>query len=156
MGASGASCPRIIWLARRRESGSIGTCSVPADQNGAVSAGASIDEPSAFPIGFVPSHRSQGVFKMRHSQRGVTFIGWLLLLIPIAILVYCGIRITPMYLNFLNVSKALNQVATQAKSSSSISAQELKTSLEKNFDVQAIERPSPKDIEVHRGGENLT
>ena len=40
--------------------------------------------------------------------------------------------------------------ATQAKSASSISAQELKTSLEKNFDVQAIERPSPKDIEVHR------
>jgi microsomal dipeptidase-like Zn-dependent dipeptidase len=93
---------------------------------------------------------------MRHSQRGVTFIGWLLLLTPIAILLYCGIRIFPMYMNFLNVSKALTQVAEQAKSASTISAQELKTSLEKNFDVQAIERPSPKDIEVRREGEHLT
>jgi len=93
---------------------------------------------------------------MRHSQRGVTFIGWLFLLIPIAILVYCGIRITPMYLNFLNVSKALTQVASQAKSGSSISAAELKASLEKNFDVQAIERPAPKDIEIRRDGQQLT
>jgi hypothetical protein len=93
---------------------------------------------------------------MRHSQRGVTFIGWLFLLVPIAILLYCGIRITPMYLNFLNVSKALSQVATQAKSGSSISPAELKASLEKNFDVQAIERPAPKDIEVRREGEHLT
>ena len=93
---------------------------------------------------------------MRHSQRGITFIGWVFLLIPIAILVYCGIRIFPMYMNFLNVSKALTQVATQAKSASAISAQELKTSLEKNFDVQAIERPSPKEIEIHREGEHLT
>jgi hypothetical protein len=93
---------------------------------------------------------------MRHSQRGVTFIGWLCLLIPIAILLYCGIRITPMYLNFMNVSKALNLVATQAKSASSITAQDIKLSLDKNFDVQAIERPSPKDIEIHREGEHLT
>jgi hypothetical protein len=93
---------------------------------------------------------------MRHSQRGITFIGWLFLLIPIAILVYCGIRVTPMYMNFMNVSKALNQVATQAKSGSAMNAQELKTSLEKNFDVQAIERPTPKDIEIHRDGEHLT
>jgi Domain of unknown function (DUF4845) len=93
---------------------------------------------------------------MRHSQRGITFIGWVFLLIPIAILVYCGIRVTPMYMNFLNVSKALSQVASQAKSGSTISAGELKASLEKNFDVQAIERPAPSDIEIHREGEHLT
>jgi hypothetical protein len=93
---------------------------------------------------------------MRHSQRGITFIGWLLLLIPVAILVYCGIRVTPMYINYLNVSKALSQVASQAKSSSTFSAGELKASLEKNFDVQGIERPSPHDVEVKREGEHLT
>jgi len=93
---------------------------------------------------------------MRHSQRGVTLIGWVFLLIPIAVFVYCGIRIIPMYLNYLNVSKALTQVASQAKSGSTIGAQQLQVSLEKNFDVQAIERPSPKDIEIHREGEHLT
>jgi hypothetical protein len=93
---------------------------------------------------------------MRHSQRGITFLGWLFLLIPIAILIYCGIRVTPMYLNFMNVSKALNLVATQSKSGSSTSAQDIKLSLDKNFDVQGIERPAPKDIEIHREGEHLS
>jgi hypothetical protein len=105
--------------------------------------------------GFDRCHRPQGEFTMRHSQRGVTFIGWLLLLIPVAIVVYAGIRVTPAYLNFMNVSKALSQVAAQAKGGSVASAVEIKTSIEKNFDVQAIEHPSPKDIDVHRDGEQL-
>jgi hypothetical protein len=92
---------------------------------------------------------------MRHSQRGVTFIGWLLLLIPVAIIVYAGIRVTPMYLNYMNVSKALSQVGAQASGGSIGSAVEIKTSIEKNFDVQGIEHPAPKDVEVHREGEHL-
>jgi hypothetical protein len=92
---------------------------------------------------------------MRHSQRGITLIGWIILVIPIVICVYAGIRVAPMYLNFMNVSKALSQVAASAKTSASVSTQELKTSLEKNFDVQAIEHPSPKDIDIHREGDHL-
>jgi hypothetical protein len=93
---------------------------------------------------------------MRHSQRGITFIGWLFLLVPIALVLYCAIRVTPMYLNFLNVSKALSLVASQARSGSSVNPGDLKQGLEKNFDVQAVERPEPKDIEIHREGEHFT
>ena len=32
---------------------------------------------------------------MRKYQRGVTFIGWIILMIPIAIVFYAGIRLTP-------------------------------------------------------------
>jgi Domain of unknown function (DUF4845) len=92
---------------------------------------------------------------MRHSQRGVTFIGWIVLLVPIAILVYAGIRLAPMYLNYMNVSKALSQMASEAKSGSTTSPQELRTSLEKNFDVQGIEHPSTKDIDIHRDGDHF-
>ncbi len=42
---------------------------------------------------------------MRHTQRGVTFLGWLILLIPVAIVVYAGIRLTPIYLNYMRVAQ---------------------------------------------------
>jgi hypothetical protein len=92
---------------------------------------------------------------MRHSQRGVTFIGWLFLLVPVAIVLYAAIRLTPMYLNFLNVSKALSLVASEAKSGSASSPQLLRVSLEKNFDVQGIEHPATKDIDIHREGDHF-
>ncbi|MGA8707417.1 MAG: DUF4845 domain-containing protein [Steroidobacteraceae bacterium] len=92
---------------------------------------------------------------MRHSQRGITFIGWLILLVPVAVVGYAGIRVIPMYLNAMNVSKALSLVAADAKSSSMSNPVILRTSIEKNFDVQSIEHPSPKDLDVHREGDHM-
>lgn len=92
---------------------------------------------------------------MRHSQRGITFIGWLILLAPFVVVAYAGIRLTPMYLNYMNVSKALAQVSTQAKSGSGMSPVELRTSIEKNFYIQGIEHPNPKDVDVQRVGEHM-
>ena len=52
---------------------------------------------------------------MRHSQRGITFIGWLVLLVPVAIVVYAGIRLAPIYLNYMRVAKSLSETASEAK-----------------------------------------
>ena len=45
---------------------------------------------------------------MRAHQHGITFIGWLFLLVPIAIVAYAGIRIAPVYLNYMKVSRSLD------------------------------------------------
>ena len=50
---------------------------------------------------------------MRKHQGGVTMIGWLLILIPVGIVVYAGIRLTPIYLNYYRVVKSLNQLASE-------------------------------------------
>ncbi len=92
---------------------------------------------------------------MRQSQRGVTLIGWLFLLAPLAIVIYSGIRVVPMYLNAMNVAKALNVVATESGGAGIANPQVLRTSIEKNFDVQAIEHPSPKDLDIHREGDHM-
>ena len=47
---------------------------------------------------------------MRRSQRGVTFLGWLLLLTPVAIVIYAGIRLTPVYLNYMRVARSLDRL----------------------------------------------
>ena len=90
---------------------------------------------------------------MRSSQRGVTFIGWLFLLIPVAILVYAGIRLTPVYLNYIRVARSMQQTAMQYQDGGQINPHEVRASLERRFDIESIEYPTSKDIDIHRVGE---
>lgn len=89
---------------------------------------------------------------MRHSQRGVTFIGWLFLLTPMAIVVYAGIRVTPIYLNYYRVSSALMQLNTDFKNTT-VTPEAVRNALEKRFDVEYVDHPASKDIDVHRDGD---
>jgi len=50
---------------------------------------------------------------MRQTQRGITLLGWMLLLIPIVIIAYAAIRVTPIYLNYFRVVKAHEQTAAE-------------------------------------------
>ena len=91
---------------------------------------------------------------MPKNQRGVTLLGWLLLLIPVAVIVYAGIRVTPIYLNYFHVVKALQQLATESKDSGSVNPTEVRQSLEKRFDIEYVNNPAAKDIDVHRDGDH--
>jgi hypothetical protein len=93
---------------------------------------------------------------MRQSQRGVTFIGWLVLLVPIAIVGYAGIRLVPIYLNYQRVSKAIAQLGAESSGGGveGVSVARFRESLEKRFDVEGIEHPTPKDVDIHREGDH--
>ena len=91
---------------------------------------------------------------MRKSQRGVTLIGWVILLIPIGVILYAGIRLTPKYLNFFNVVKAMNQEAEEAKGSSVIDPNLIRLGVQRRFDVEYVDKPTSKDIDVHRDGDH--
>jgi hypothetical protein len=91
---------------------------------------------------------------MRSSQRGVTFIGWLFLLVPLAVLFYAGIRLTPLYLNYMRVARSLQQTATEFQESDQVNPASVRNSLEKRFDIESIEFPNVKEIDIHRDGEH--
>jgi hypothetical protein len=93
---------------------------------------------------------------MRHSQRGVTMIGWLFLLVPLAIIVYAGIRLAPIYLNYMRVARSLQQLSDETKSdaSSTTTGDMLRNALTKRFDIESIEHPNIKDIDIHRDGDH--
>ena len=90
----------------------------------------------------------------RHSQRGVTFLGWLILLIPVAIVVYAGIRLTPIYLNYMRVAKSLDRLAQQQQDDGTTTAASLRAALDRSFDIETIEYPTTKDIDIHRDGDH--
>jgi hypothetical protein len=89
---------------------------------------------------------------MRNRQRGMTMIGWLLVLIPVGIVVYAGIRLTPIYLNYYRVTQALHQLASENRSADggvpNVSA--LRISLAKRFDAQYVEHPTAAEINFSR------
>jgi hypothetical protein len=90
----------------------------------------------------------------RRAQRGVTFLGWLFLLIPVAIVVYAGIRLLPVYLNYQRVARSLERLPEQNTDAQSITAAALRDSLNKSFDIETIEFPTTKDIDIHRDGDH--
>jgi len=85
---------------------------------------------------------------MRNRQRGVTFIGWIFLLVPLALVGYTAIRLTPLYLNYFRVARSLDQVAAEVGSEGG-TADGIKNLVGKRFDIEDITYPDPKDIEVH-------
>ena len=91
---------------------------------------------------------------MQARQRGITFIGWIVLLIPVAIVGYAAVRIVPLYLNFMKVSKAIDQTATEAKGDEQITGQALRNSLDKRFDIDSVSYPRPDQIAFAREGKS--
>jgi Domain of unknown function (DUF4845) len=89
---------------------------------------------------------------MHSKQRGVTLIGWLFLLIPVAILLYACIRLAPVYLNYMKVSRSMNQLVSEMHSNETSSAGVIRTSLEKHLDVESVDYPAIKDFEIRRDG----
>ncbi|MGH8113874.1 MAG: DUF4845 domain-containing protein [Rhodanobacteraceae bacterium] len=63
-------------------------------------------------------------------QSGITLIGFVIILIIAAFFAYTAMKLVPAYMDYLNVAKALNTVATQINSSSDVSMDEIHRQLE--------------------------
>jgi hypothetical protein len=88
---------------------------------------------------------------MQSRQRGVTAIGWLILLTPFAIVIYAGIRLAPIYLNYMKVAKAMDQSGNEVKAGGA-SPTAIKTAIDKHFEIDMVEYPSTKDMKITKDG----
>jgi hypothetical protein len=95
---------------------------------------------------------------MIRRQRGVTFIGWLLLLIPVAILGYVAIRLVPIYLNYMRVAHSVEQTATEMKVEDvgTLTPRAIRATLAKHFDIESITFPGVQDVTITRDGTGWT
>jgi hypothetical protein len=75
------------------------------------------------------------------------------LLIPVAMVVYAGIRLAPVYLNYMRVARTVSQVADEAKGDDSTNARTLQVALEKRLDIESIEFPDLKNFVIKRDGQ---
>ena len=90
---------------------------------------------------------------MRSRQAGITFIGWVVLLIPVVIVAFAGIKLSTLYMNNFKVSKVLEQTAKSQSEGSTLTAGVIRTEIERRFDIEGIEVPAPNDIIVEKDGD---
>lgn len=90
---------------------------------------------------------------MYRRQRGVTFIGWLFLLVPIALVLYVGIRLVPIYLNYMRVVRTVDQTASEVKGGDDAATREaIRVSLLRHLEVDSVEFPTMNEISIRRDG----
>jgi|SRR6516164_4868586 len=90
---------------------------------------------------------------MYRRQRGVTFIGWLFLLVPIALVLYVGIRLVPIYLNYMRVVRTVDQTASEVKGGDEAATREaIRVSLLRHLEIDSVEFPTMKEISIRRDG----
>jgi Domain of unknown function (DUF4845) len=86
---------------------------------------------------------------MRRHQRGITSIGWIILLVPVAIVFYAGIRLAPVYLNYMKVVHTLEQVATEVPNETATEGG-VRYACEKHFNIESVDFPDVKDLKIKR------
>ena len=82
-----------------------------------------------------------------HKQRGVTMIGWIFLLVPMAIVIYGGIRAFPKYMDYYKLVSAMKETASQLKDDETLTPTNIRQALERRFDTGYID-VDPAEIEV--------
>lgn len=92
---------------------------------------------------------------MRQRQQGMTFIGLLCILALVGVIGYAGIRLIPVYLNYMNISRTMQATASEFKGETPDPGG-LRRTLEKHWEVEQISSVDWKDIEIVKDENGVT
>ncbi|MDP8983975.1 MAG: DUF4845 domain-containing protein [Pseudomonadota bacterium] len=85
----------------------------------------------------------------------MTFIGLLCVLALVGAVGYAGLRLAPLYLNYMKVARSLDAAATEAKGENPDLAA-LHHSLERHWEIEDITGVDYKDVEVVKDGRGVS
>jgi Domain of unknown function (DUF4845) len=83
----------------------------------------------------------------RRRQGGMTFIGAMFVLGMVGLIGYAGLRLVPLYLNYMKVSRSLEAAAGEFKSDS-VDLGAIRRSLEKHWQIEDISGVDSKEVEI--------
>lgn len=89
---------------------------------------------------------------MQHKQRGMTFLGIIVLVVVVGAWVYAGIRLTPKYLEYMRVAATLEKVRDEYESNPGTTDFMLRKAVERHFDIEMVDIITSNDIEIRREG----
>ncbi len=84
---------------------------------------------------------------MLKRQKGMTMIGIFFVLALVGVIGYAGMRILPLYLNYMKVSRSMDATASEFKDSA-VDQAALRRTLEKHWQIEDIDSVAAKDVEV--------
>jgi hypothetical protein len=86
---------------------------------------------------------------MRNHQQGMTFIGLLCILALLGVVVYAGIRLAPLYLNYMKVARTMESVAAETKGDNPDPGA-MRIAIDRHFNIEDPTGVTTKDIEITR------
>ncbi len=84
---------------------------------------------------------------MRHRQRGMTTLGFIILAVFIGLFAFAAVRLTPVYLNYIKVAGVVEGVFEEFDGQNPSSAM-IKNSIIRRFSVESVSELEPRDISV--------
>jgi hypothetical protein len=84
---------------------------------------------------------------MRRRQGGMTFIGVLCLLGLVGAIAYAGLRLVPLYLNYMKVVRSMEATASEFKSDNADPGA-IRHALDKHWQIEDISSVESKEVEV--------
>ncbi len=91
----------------------------------------------------------------RHKQQGMTFLGWVIVLAIIGIFALTAIRLTPVYLEFMKVSSAMEGTRDAVSGTPDATPRGIRSALGKRFNIEAVSIIKSADVEVARSDNGL-
>ncbi len=88
---------------------------------------------------------------MTRRQRGVTMIGWIFLLIPMALVGYAALRVGPEYFMYYKIVNAMEKTASGLKGDETLTPLSIRQALDKRFDTGYVDGLDVKDVGVAKG-----
>ncbi len=84
---------------------------------------------------------------MRQRQLGMTFIGLLCILVLVGTIGYAGVRLIPLYLNYMKLARTMESAATEFKGENP-DLSGVRKSLDRHWAIEDITAVEQKDIEI--------
>ena len=91
----------------------------------------------------------------RNRQQGVTFIGAMCILALVGLIAFAGLRLMPVYLNYLKVARSMDAAAAEFKSDNPDPGL-VRRSLEKHWQIEDISGVEAKEVEVVKDDNGVT
>jgi hypothetical protein len=86
---------------------------------------------------------------MKQRQRGMTFLGLVTILVILGAALYAAIRLVPVFLEYTEVARALEQVRDE-HSAIDTNPQMIRNSLERRWDVEDIKGIGWKEVSIKK------
>src|SRR6266481_2969916 len=91
---------------------------------------------------------------VRRHERGMTFIGLLCILALVGAIGYAGVRLVPVYLNYMKLARTMESAASEFKGEAS-SLDGVRKSLDRHWAIEDITAVDQKDIEITKDDNGL-
>jgi hypothetical protein len=86
---------------------------------------------------------------MRNHQHGMTFIGLLCILALAGVVVYAGIRLAPLYLNYMKIARTMESVASEVKGENP-DPEAIRNLIDRHFNIEDPTGVTVKDFQITR------